>query len=94
MNETIVSKLFPTHFAERSFGIHRPLLSAEGITWKKWRVVVRRRASLGPKMSEGFCERASGKKGESLQNTANFNLQRWWFQIFFIFIPIWGNNPI
>ena len=21
-------------------------------------------------------------------------LSRWWFQIFFIFIPIWGNDPI
>ena len=21
-------------------------------------------------------------------------LPRWWFQIFFIFIPIWGNDPI
>ena len=56
------------------FGIHRPLLGAEGITWEKWRVVVRRRASLGPKMSKDFHEeRASGKKDESPQNTANFN---------------------
>ena len=21
-------------------------------------------------------------------------MARWWFQIFFIFIPIWGNDPI
>jgi len=69
------------------------LLSAEGINWKKWRVVVRRRASLGPKMSEGFCELASGKKGESLQNAAKLQSARWWFQFLFIFIPIWGNNP-
>ena len=25
---------------------------------------------------------------------AENNYTRWWFQIFFIFTPIWGNDPI
>ena len=31
---------------------------------------------------------------ETLTTNPNQRLTSWWFQIFFIFIPTWGNDPI
>ena len=31
---------------------------------------------------------------QQFSRCSNSNKSRWWFQIFFIFIPTWGNNPI
>ena len=34
------------------------------------------------------------KKTRRENKGSHQNLTRWWFQIFFIFIPTWGNDPI
>ena len=35
-----------------------------------------------------------GAYEQAFKHTADHTKTRWWFQICFIFIPTWGNDPI
>ena len=53
-------------------------------------------ASIGKEITDK-CQVKDGSMFCHVNGTARYTyvyISRWWFQLFFIFIPTWGNDPI